>query len=139
MKARMFKTLFAGALMLSFAAAVSANDTTAVTAEVPFSFTVNNSAPLPPGQYRLSNDGLGRLLVRGTSGGAAFGISNGLHARGQDQAKLVFHKYGDAYVLRQVWTGGGEGRQLPLTHLERELQERKAADAREVVTIAGVR
>jgi hypothetical protein len=139
MKTRMFKALFAGALLLSFAAAASANDTSAVTADVPFSFSVSNSAPLPPGQYRLSSDGLGMLLVRGASGGAAFSVSNGLRTRGQDQPKLVFHKYGDAYVLRQVWTGGGEGRQLPLTRLERELQERKTADAHEVVTIAATR
>jgi hypothetical protein len=138
MNARMFKALFAGALLLSFGVAASANDTTAVRAEVPFSFSVANSVPLPPGEYRLSTDGLGMLLVRGASG-AAFGISNGRHTRGQEQPKLVFHKYGDAYVLRQVWTGNGEGRQLPLTRLERELQERKAADAHEVVTVAATR
>ena len=29
--------------------------------------------------------------------------------------------YGDEYILRQVWTGGTSGRQLPQTRRERQL------------------
>jgi hypothetical protein len=75
------------------------------------------------------------VLVRGASG-AAFSVTNRLESRGESQAKLVFHKYGDTYILRQVWMGDGTGRELPRTRLERELMERKVAGAPERVIVA---
>ena len=39
------------------------------------------------------------------------------------ETKLVFHRYGDQYVLREVWTGEGVGRELPESRFEREVLE----------------
>jgi len=40
----------------------------------------------------------------------------------QDEAKLVFHKYGDQYFLSQIWTtGDATGRELLMPRLERQL------------------
>ena len=37
------------------------------------------------------------------------------------EAKLVFHRYGDEYVLREVWTATGIGRELPEPRREKDL------------------
>jgi hypothetical protein len=130
------KTLFAVALIAMFTAAASPGQASQVKCDVPFSFSVNSATTLPPGVYTLSTtDALGTVLVRGASG-RAFSITNRLESRQQEDAKLVFHKYGDRYILRQVWLGGGTGRALPRTRLERELMEQKVAGSRELVTIA---
>ena len=130
------KTLWAAALIAMFTAAASPTQASQVQCKVPFSFSVNSTKTLPPGDYTLSTtDALGTVLVRGASG-AAFSITNRLESRQQENAKLVFHKYGDRYILRQVWLGSGTGRELPRTSLERELMEQKVAGSHELVTIA---
>ena len=136
MTKRIFKTLWAGALIALFTAVASPSQAGQISAKVPFSFTVNGATELPPGVYTLSTDGpQGTVLVRGASR-AAFSITNRLESRGSADAKLVFHKYGDTYILRQVWMGGGSGRELPRGRLERELMERKVAGSTEHVTVA---
>lgn len=85
---------------------------------IPFSFTVNE-ATLPPGTYQLSTE-RAILTIRGFARGAMT-LSNNLESREATTPKLVFHRYGDEYILRQVWTGGTSGRQLPQTRRERQL------------------
>jgi hypothetical protein len=132
---RFFKSLSAASLIALFTMAASPSQAGQISADVPFSFTVNSSTSLPPGVYTLNSSGTGTILVRGATG-AAFSITNRVETRGQDEAKLVFHKYGDTYILRQVWMGGGVGRELPRPRLERELMERKAAERSQTVTVA---
>jgi hypothetical protein len=133
---RIFKSLGAASLIALFTVAASPSSAAEISANVPFSFSVNG-ADLPPGVYTLSTGGTqGTVLVRGATG-AAFAIGNRLEDRRQDDCKLVFHKYGDTYILRQVWTGGGTGRELPRTQRERDLAERKmAGDAQPVIVAA---
>jgi hypothetical protein len=42
--------------------------------------------------------------------------------------KLVFHRYGDEYILREVWMGSS-GYQLPQTSRERELASGRSGAA----------
>lgn len=136
MTKRNVKTLWAAALIALFTAAASPSQAGQITCKVPFSFTVNSAKALPPGAYTLTATGpLGTVLVRG-AGVGAFSVTNRLESRTEDEAKLVFHKYGDTYILRQVWMGGGSGRDLPRTQLERELMERKVAGGPELVIVA---
>jgi hypothetical protein len=135
MTKRTFKSLGAASLLALFTAAASPAQAGQITAEVPFSFTVNGGTSLPPGTYTLDTDGKSTVLVRGASR-AAFSITNRLEDRGQDECKLVFHKYGDTYILRQVWMGNGVGRELPQSRLERDLRERKLAENKSNVTVA---
>jgi hypothetical protein len=87
---------------------------------IPFSFTVNTKT-LPPGTYSVTSPaGQGLILVRDLTHGA-FVLSTPLEGRQVTGAKLVFHRYGDQYVLREVWTGDGAGRELPEPRREREL------------------
>jgi hypothetical protein len=41
--------------------------------------------------------------------------------RSQDDARLLFHRYGRRYFLVQAWAGGNTGLQLPMTHSERSV------------------
>jgi len=47
------------------------------------------------------------------------------------QAKLVFHRYGQRYFLAEVWSGAGEpGRQLTKSQQERAIEKENAQIAR---------
>ncbi len=89
-----------------------------IRADVPFSFTVNGKT-LPAGTYNISTDQT-VVWVRGTAGGAVV-LGNRVESRKDLEAKLVFYKYGDRHILREAWMGGGNGRALPKSQLEREL------------------
>jgi hypothetical protein len=139
MTKRNVKTLWAAALIAMFTAAASPSQAGQVSCKVPFSFAVNSAKTLPPGEYTLSSTGpLGTVLVRGASGGV-FSTTNRLESRTETEAKLVFHKYGDTYILRQVWMGNGTGRELPRTQLERDLMERKVAGGLQRIVIVAAR
>jgi hypothetical protein len=105
-----------GMVTLSAPAPVAAGD---IRANVPFSFTVNKKV-LPPGTYTVSSSAAHSLVFRGGSAGA---ITLGQHAESSTltSPKLVFHRYGDTYILREVWMGRASGYQLPETAREREL------------------
>lgn len=134
----MTKQLLKGFLAVSLVAVVAALSVPVEAAEigckVPFRFAVNGKT-LPEGTYQIStNDG--KLFVRGYAAGA-FVLTNGVASNEPSPARLVFHKYGDQYILRQVWMGGGSGRELPQPRLERSLatgaQAGKVAVLEEVV------
>ena len=90
-----------------------------VKAKVPFSFAVNKKI-LPPGPYSVTSTGVSTLMVVGFGKGAVTG-SMRTESATADTPKLVFHRYGSEYILREVWTGGGQGRLLPEPRREREL------------------
>ncbi len=94
-----------------------------VRCTIPFSFMVD-AQTLPPGTYTISQESTqgSVLLVRDLHHGAfaqssPFMVDKGTHP------KLVFHKFGDQYVLREVWMTATAGRALPETRRERDLME----------------
>ena len=122
MTKRPLKAFCAAGLITVFAAVASPAHAADVECTVPFSFSVNGKT-MPPGTYAVSTGIVqGTVLVRGFGRGAV-SITTGLQSASDTDPKLVFHKYGDEYVLRQVWLGGGDGRMLPESRLERELKE----------------
>lgn len=104
-----------GTLTLSAPAPVAAAD---IKANVPFSFTVGKSV-LAPGTYNVSNNN-SALLIRGYGSGA-FTIGQRTESAKSTSPKLVFHRYGDEYILREVWMGSSAGHLLAQTKREREL------------------
>ncbi len=112
-----------GMLTLSAPAPVAAAD---IRANVPFSFTVKGKV-LPAGTYNVSNNNTA-LVIRGFGAGA---VTLGQHAESSTSTspKLVFHRYGDEYILREVWMGGASGYQLPQTSCERELASGRSGAA----------
>lgn len=116
------KAFSACALIAAFCVAAQAQPT--LIAKVPFDFVVCNSR-LAAGEYTVSIDNLKTVvLVRGEQGGSAvMAISLAAHTgKTTQQSKLVFHRYGDRYVLSQVWpAGSNDGREFPPSKMEREL------------------
>jgi thymidylate kinase len=87
------------------------------------------------GTYDITT-GLSTLLVRReANGSASFAIALWAYAgKTQEQAKLVFKRYGDRYFLSQVWyPGTNQGRQLQISKVERELAMNSAKP--EIVTL----
>ena len=136
MTKQLLKGLWAVSLVAVFAALSVPVEAAEVSCKIPFSFTVNGKT-LPEGSYRVST-GAGTLLIRGFSNGA-FALTNPVESNKPGAARLVFHKYGDQYFLRQVWTGAGSGRELPQPRLQRSLargaQDGKVATGFEQVVI----
>ncbi len=114
----------AGAVLLvgALGAKAGAAGDPGVRATIPFSFVVN-SMTLPPGPYTVSMESLlgNVLMVRDQRHGAFAESSNVEDAKGT-HPRLVFHRYGDQYILREVWMSATEGKELPETRRERELQ-----------------
>jgi hypothetical protein len=121
MTKQLLKGLWAMSFVAVFAALSVPVEAAEIAAKIPFSFTVNGKT-LPEGRYDVSTTG-STLLIRGFSSGA-FVLTNGLESSASGSAKLVFHKYGDQYVLRQVWMGGKSGRELPQPRLKGSLAKR---------------
>ena len=104
-----------GALTLSAPAPVAAAD---IRANVPFSFTVDKKV-LPAGTYNVTSSNAHTLLISSFGAGA---ITMGQRAESRSGSpRLVFHRYGTEYILREVWMGGASGYQLRETAREREL------------------
>lgn len=119
-----FAAILSLALMLA-ASVVFANPDLRIKATIPFEFSVG-SQTLPAGKYilkPLNNNGL--LVIQGADDHHLAAIINtsGVQAiPGQEQARLVFRKYGDQYFLGQVWPGGvAAGYQSGKSDREREL------------------
>jgi hypothetical protein len=119
------------ALAISCVSAQSDHKT--ITA-VPFDFMVGNRH-MPAGTYDITSS-QSTLLVRGEdNGSASFAIAISAYAgKTQEQAKLVFKRYGERYFLSQVWyPGTDQGRQLQVSKVERELAMNSAKP--EIVTL----
>jgi hypothetical protein len=96
-----------------------------IRAKVPFSFTVRQ-ALLPAGDYTVTNNGNGALIIRGFRGGAV-ALGRGQSSNRDSNPKLVFHRYRDEYILREVWMTGTSGYALPESARERELSRASKA------------
>ena len=75
-----------------------------VTAEIPFSFTVDN-VRMPAGDYVISSPSERVVMIQHVRGPEAkVTITNyGSSTNSDGRAKLVFHKYGNAYFLTSAW------------------------------------
>jgi hypothetical protein len=116
----------AGLAFIVTATVANAQTSTATITKVPFAFNVGASQ-MPGDTYRLSKIG-GHTDV--------FMISSLRHSvillgqpdgrKTDESPRLVFHKYGDEYFLREFWSGGSTGFSLPESRQERQAEERIA-------------
>ncbi len=122
--ARTFIAL-AGFAFIGTAAVVNAQSLDTIT-KVPFAFNVGSSL-MPRDTYRVSKFG-GHTDVFMISGFKHSAILLGQPDGGKtdDNPRLVFHRYGDSYFLREVRLAGNTGFNLPETRQERDAQERIA-------------
>jgi hypothetical protein len=108
-------TLFVAALALFLTTAASAQ-TIHMKADIPFTFILNG-ATLPSGEYFVNSMDLrGQVLSISNSNSHHSNLimSNSCHSlKAAAKTKLVFHRYGDRYFLKQIWVAGNDsGREL---------------------------
>jgi len=108
-----------------------------VVANVPFDFKIGDTS-LPADSYRVSRvDGhTNVLLVRSTHRGI-FVFGYRVESQdGNETPRLVFHRYGDEYFLREIKFFGSLGMNLPETVEEREAQRRTDRSGSDLETVA---
>jgi hypothetical protein len=106
-----------------------------VKADVPFAFSVADEQ-FPAGEYIVSGVGSqGILALRGTGSQMRLVATQAAVSSGpSNKSKLIFHRYGDRYILSEIWLeGDSRGRRLPKTKLEKELAARAKYDSSEVI------
>ncbi len=96
-------TLITAALVLMTLSAAYAQKT-AATVNIPFTFTVDD-VRMPAGEYTISSTSE-RVVTLQRVGGPEVKTTvtnNGSSTKSDGRAKLVFHKYGDAYFVAAAW------------------------------------
>jgi hypothetical protein len=117
-----------GALMtviVAFAIAapiVQAQSQMILKANVPFGFNVG-STYMPAGSYEVRALGSRATLIQTWDGhNQVLALFNPAGPSKTDETKLVFQKYGDRYVLSQIWTSlSGQGLEAPKSDMEKEI------------------
>jgi hypothetical protein len=105
-------------------------------ANVPFAFAVDQTS-MEAGPYSITEVSDRVLQVRNDATHATMTII-AVHAERlkPQNPRLVFHKYGDRYVLAEVWgSTGSSGIEIPAGKLEQELraESTRAGGSSEVV------
>jgi hypothetical protein len=106
-------------------------------AKIPFTFHAGDTV-LPAGEYRVGTTGNKPVIqVRNKETGRTNFISTNFGAENTDhrRAVLVFHRYGDAYFLSEMWDESGAGSRVPTTKSEKEYMSRPNEVAGVVVSI----
>ena len=125
------------AAVIASAAAASAQMTDDSAANVPFAFTVGTKT-LPRDAYRISRlpGHLDVVQIRGLRGGVIVASQPEGPDRTDPSPRLVFHRYGDSYFLREIRMPGNRGLALPASRLELDAAEKIASNAApEIVVI----
>ncbi len=74
-----------------------------VQARIPFGFYVGNSHLMPSGTYRIAPCSAHVATVRNCKSGVTiFHLTQPNDKMVEERGKLVFHKYGDKYFLKEV-------------------------------------
>jgi hypothetical protein len=112
-----------------------------VKANIPFAFSVGNKT-MPAGEYTVSctnpNSSIKVLLIRSSDKPeSALVITQSIVGKTQDDAKLVFYRYGDRYFFAQVWLPSDSiGMQAPKSRSEKQMARELAANSLSKKTIA---
>jgi hypothetical protein len=124
-----------GLTALVLALAVNTFAQSKSTADVPFAFAVDQTW-MSAGHYTITQVSDRVLQVRNDETNATVSIiAQHEELVKPKNAQMVFHKYGDRYVLAEVWNAkGGQGLELPASKMEQEMRAAsKDAGSAEVV------
>jgi hypothetical protein len=93
-------------------------------ANIPFAFTVGNRT-LPPGRYTVTRLSEKALRIANSQNQGTFALNNKVERRAPESSKMVFHRFGNAYFLSEIWVAGSRTgcRVLP-SPSEKELAEK---------------
>jgi hypothetical protein len=95
---------------------------------IPFHFTVSDKA-MPAGEYLIRRNRKDTdtvwVIEHKKTGKAVMMLTRNVQANEtQEDAKFVFRKYDDVYILSQFWAAGtNTGREIQVTDRERELSK----------------
>ncbi len=99
-----------------------------VRANIPFQFVVGDKS-LPAGEYVVKPiTGIRALAIDNRdSHASALRLTNEIMGKGKSEnARLVFHRYGNRYFLAEVWMGEQKGSQLAKSREERAVERELA-------------
>jgi hypothetical protein len=122
---------FAAIALLAFASFAATDHALAwdqaVRADVPFNFTAGGTQ-FPAGTYTIIHDSPQMIRVKGADQQARFVVSSiAAFSEELGDNKLVFHKYGDRYFLREVVNSNSNfDVRLPVSKLEKRVKNEKA-------------
>lgn len=120
----MTRSIFGALTTLVLALAVNAAFAQSrVKAKVPFAFAVDESS-MPAGQYTIAELSDRILQISNDETGATVSIVTlREESVNQQTPRLVFHRYGDQYVLAEAWGSWKDsGMELPTSKLEKEIR-----------------
>jgi len=115
MKNQIYRSIAILAILLGVTVAgVKAQAPSKVSVEIPFEFSAGK-ATLKPGVYSIKRAS-GNLVRLSSSDGKSTVILNAPVALTSSDVnaseRLVFNKYGDQYILAQIWLTADSGRQV---------------------------
>jgi hypothetical protein len=107
-----------------------------VTANVPFSFYMGPNA-MPGGAYEVDALATGAVIALRTRESGKAITASPITGKAHEPPRLVFHRYGDAYFLREIWNGNGNtGFQVARSRREQELASNGAPPVVAVIRLA---
>ena len=113
MRKQLWKTVGFLAVILVTSTALSQSNRGDTIADIPFAFTVANHA-LPAGRYTVTRFGETTLRISSPHNQGMVMLTQAVEGKApESKGKMVFHRYGDAYFLSEVWVAAnGTGRKL---------------------------
>ncbi len=129
MKKQAYTTIAMIVLVGSMAVAAQAQTSgrTQLIANIPFEFSVGGKT-LPAGEYTVSQvnptSDHAVLQLRSKDGSAGAMVQmNSVIGKTQENAKLIFNRYGNQYFFAQAWVDGNNtGLQAPKSRAERNIE-----------------
>ena len=139
MKTQVLRIAVIGLTLLAASAAL-AQAPSSVKVNVPFAFVVNNHH-MPAGRYVVTPaaDGILRIYDTKIADNHMFAAAHSTYSRTPEDAKLVFHRYGDSYFLAEVWNGSDIGKELLQSKAEKEIIAERLNPQRPKAEVAVVR
>jgi len=109
------------AALLAASTAVGQTKPGDTIADIPFAFTVSNHT-LPPGLYTVTRLSEKALRICNSQNRGTFALTNRVEGKAPESGKVIFHRYGDAYFLSEVWVAASRtGRKVLQSRSEKEL------------------
>jgi hypothetical protein len=113
------------AALLAVSYAVGQTERGDTMADIPFAFTVSNHT-LPAGRYIVTRPSQKFLRIFNSQNQGTFALTNRVEGKAAQSGKMVFHRYGNAYFLSEVWVSGSRtGRKVVQSRSEKELAGRR--------------
>jgi len=137
MKKALWQATVICAAILAASACVGQTNRGDLIANIPFRFVVANQT-LPPGRYIVTHMGETNLRIYNSQNQGALLPTHAVRGKAPEGAgSMVFHRYGETFVLWQVWfAANATGQQVFPSRIEQELARKEMPSAVAVLRIA---